>query len=102
MVRENLKNDYEYKIKTDIYAKYGLEYRPMMLVPRHDEDFNRRLNAADEEVREYLKANPFNLKGKFDGDNDTELSYLHDYDEKYNWIPITVKEAYKAYRVLCA
>ena len=102
LVRENLKNDYEYKIKTDIYAKYGLKYGSMIIVPLYDENYYERVDAAHKESREYLKANPFNLKGKFNGDNDTELSYLHGYDERYNRIPVTVKEAYRAYRVLCA
>lgn len=92
IVREDLKDNYEYEIAKDIFKKYDLEdYCRMCTYPtaRADDYFK-----AEGETIKYLKENPFNFRGKFNAENAESIVYLSYHED------IQVKDAYYVYNKL--
>ena len=90
VVRINLKHNYEAGIYHDILAKHGLEDR--YIIPAEKKEYDM---VADE-TKKYLSEHPFTLRGLFNKNNGTTLTYLSD----YKGAEITVSDAYNAYKSL--
>ena len=93
VVRTNLKNNYEAGIYHDVLTKHGLEDRCIIPAEKICE-----YNMAADETKKYLLEHPFTLRGLFNKNNDTTLTYLSD----YKGAEITVSDAYEAYKSLIA
>ena len=92
LVREELKNNYEYEIAKEIFKKYDLEeYCRMNIIPL---DHEKEYNEAKTETIKYLEENPFSIKGKFSDVNTENLVYLSYKDD------VQVKDAYEVYQAL--
>lgn len=93
IVKRELADKYDDKVRERFFKAHNIPEDWRWLYPTKEHD---RVEACDQDIKDYLKANPFTFRGKFNADNDTELVYLN-YHEK-----VTVADAYKAYKILVA